>query len=83
MYLQFVSQCSEFCRHNPLSCFSANVYCRKHIFPYRLSPETFGYASYSGTIVVAAFGKDAVRIPAGLLVSFTEGSRVFSRVLLT
>jgi len=39
----FVSQSSEFCRHNPFCCFSTSVYCCKHIFRYRLSPETFGY----------------------------------------
>jgi hypothetical protein len=39
-----VSQCSEFCRHNPLCCFSTSVYCRcRCLFRYRLSPETFGY----------------------------------------
>jgi hypothetical protein len=38
-----VSQSGEFCRHNPLCCFSTNVYCYKGIFRYRLSPETFGY----------------------------------------
>jgi hypothetical protein len=39
----FVSQYSKFCRHNPLCCFSTSVYFCKHIFRYRLSPETFGY----------------------------------------
>jgi len=34
LYRYFVSQSSEFCRHNPLYC------C---LFLYRLSPETFGY----------------------------------------
>jgi len=38
-----VSQSSEFCRHNPLCCFSTSVYCCKRMFRYRLSPETFGY----------------------------------------
>jgi hypothetical protein len=38
----FVSQSSEFCRYNPLCCFSS-VYCCC-LFLYRLSPETFGYA---------------------------------------
>jgi len=38
-----VNQSSEFCSHNPICCFSAGVYCCKHIFCYRLSPETFGY----------------------------------------
>jgi len=45
LYRYFVSQSSEFCRHNPLCCFSTNVYycC---LFRYRLSPETFGYTLY-------------------------------------
>jgi hypothetical protein len=42
----FVSQCSEFCRHNTLCCISTSVYCCKRIFRYRISPETFGYTSY-------------------------------------
>jgi hypothetical protein len=42
LYRQFVSQSSEFCRHNLLCCFSTSVYscC---LFRYRLSAETFGY----------------------------------------
>jgi hypothetical protein len=43
LYRYFMSQSSEFCRHNPLCCFSMNVYCCKRIFRYRLSAETFGY----------------------------------------
>jgi hypothetical protein len=39
----FVSQSSEFCRHNPLCCFSTSIYCCKCMFCYRLSPETFRY----------------------------------------
>jgi hypothetical protein len=42
LYRYFVSQSSEFCRHNPLCCFSTSVYCYC-LFRYRLSPETFGY----------------------------------------
>jgi hypothetical protein len=42
LYHCFVSQSSEFCRHNPLCCFSANVYCCC-LFRYRLNPENFGY----------------------------------------
>jgi hypothetical protein len=38
-----MSQSSEFCRHNPLCCFSTSVYCCKCIFCYRFSPETFEY----------------------------------------
>jgi len=44
LYRYFVSQSTEFCLHNPLSCSSTNVYCCKCIFRYRLSPESFGYA---------------------------------------
>jgi hypothetical protein len=40
LYRYFVSQSSEFFRHNPLCCFLTSVYC---LFRYRLSPETFGY----------------------------------------
>jgi len=41
LYRYFVSQSSEFFRHNSLCCFSLSVYfC---LFRYRLSPETFGY----------------------------------------
>jgi hypothetical protein len=43
VYRCFVSQSSEFCRHNPLCCFSTSVYCCKRIFRYRNSPKTFGY----------------------------------------
>jgi hypothetical protein len=38
-----VSQFSDFCRQNPLCCFSTSVCCCKRVFRYRLSPETFGY----------------------------------------
>jgi hypothetical protein len=46
----FVSQSSEFCRHNPLCCFSTSVYCCQRIFRYRLSPETFRYTLVYGRI---------------------------------
>jgi hypothetical protein len=42
LYRYFVSQSSEFCRHNPLCCLSTSVYFCKPIFRYRLSPENFG-----------------------------------------
>jgi hypothetical protein len=42
LYRYLVSQSSEFCRHNPLCCFSTSVCCCC-LFRYRLSPETFGY----------------------------------------
>jgi hypothetical protein len=39
-----MSQSSEFCRHNPLCCFSTSVYCGCCcLFRYQLRPETFGY----------------------------------------
>jgi hypothetical protein len=41
LYRYFVSQPSDFCRHNTLCCFSKIVCCC--LFRYRLSPETFGY----------------------------------------
>jgi hypothetical protein len=47
----FVSQSSEFCRHNPLCCFSTSVYFCKRIFRYRLSPETFGYSLVLRTVL--------------------------------
>jgi len=33
-YRYFMSLSSEFCRHNPLYCFSTSVYCYKLIFRY-------------------------------------------------
>jgi len=35
----FVSQSSEFCRHNPLCCFSTSSIKCKRMFRYWLSPE--------------------------------------------
>jgi hypothetical protein len=43
LYRYFVSQSSEFCRHNPLYCFLTSKTKGKRIFRYLLSPETFGY----------------------------------------
>jgi len=48
LYRYFVSQCSEFCGHNPLCCFSTSVCCCCCcccccLFRHLLSPETFGY----------------------------------------
>jgi hypothetical protein len=42
LYRYFVSQSSEFCRHNPLCCFSTSDTKGTCIFSYRLSPKTFG-----------------------------------------
>jgi len=43
LYRYFVRQSSEFCRHNPLCCFSTSSSKGKRVFRYRLNPETFGY----------------------------------------
>jgi hypothetical protein len=43
LYRNFMSQSSEFCRHNPLCCFSTSNTKGKRTYLYRLSPETFGY----------------------------------------
>jgi hypothetical protein len=42
-----MSQSSEFCRLNPLCCFSTSVYCYWCLLRHRLSPETFGYTYLS------------------------------------
>jgi len=43
LYGCFMSQSREFCRYNPLCCFSTGVCCCW--LCYRLSPETFWYIS--------------------------------------
>jgi hypothetical protein len=43
LYRYFVSQSSEFCSHNTLCCFLTSNTKDKHIFRYRLTPETFEY----------------------------------------
>jgi hypothetical protein len=50
LYRYFVSQSSEFGRHNPLCCFSTSVYCC--LFCYGLSPETLGYTLVFMLIVI-------------------------------
>jgi hypothetical protein len=42
-----VSQSNEFCRHNPLCCFSMSIYFCKRIFRYRLCPENLDTPSYT------------------------------------
>jgi hypothetical protein len=44
LYRYSVSQSSEFCRRNPLCYFLTSNTKGKHMFLYRLSPETFGHA---------------------------------------
>jgi len=62
LYHCFVSQSSEFCRHNPLCCFSTSVYYyyyyhhhhhhhHHHCLFRWLSPGTFGY-----TLVWTSYG---------------------------
>jgi len=50
------SQSSEFCRHNPLGCFSTSVYC---CLFYQLSPETFGYIHVHAGIFLTTEEKQA------------------------
>jgi hypothetical protein len=52
-----VSIFHEFCRHNPLCCFSTSVCCCCCSFRYRLSPETFGY------IYILYMSRNKVRLP--------------------
>jgi len=49
LYRYSASQSSEFCRHNPLRCFSTSVYCCC-LLRYPLSPETFGYSLVVGRL---------------------------------
>jgi hypothetical protein len=43
LYRYFVSRFSKFCRHNPLCCFSTNVYC-KRVFRYHSVRKLSGYS---------------------------------------
>jgi hypothetical protein len=43
LYRYFMSQYSEFCRHDTFMLFLNECYCYCCLFRYRLSPETFGY----------------------------------------
>jgi hypothetical protein len=55
LYRYFVSQSSEFRRHNPLCCFLTSNTKGKLVFRYRFNPETFGY-----TLVIQV---DVIHIP--------------------
>jgi hypothetical protein len=60
MYRYFVTQSSEFCRHNTLCCSSMSVcFC---LFRYRLSPETFGYTLVFKSIVLAFASKEWIQM---------------------
>jgi hypothetical protein len=52
LYRYFVSQSSEFYRHNPLRCFLTSSTKGKRVFRYRLSPETFGYTLVCESVTV-------------------------------
>jgi hypothetical protein len=60
LYLYFVSQNSEICRHNPVSCFSTIFCCC--LFPYRLYPEILDKPLYtsreSSVITLTGYGLD-------------------------
>jgi hypothetical protein len=47
LYRCFVSQSSEFCRHNPLCCFSTSVYCYFAIDSVRKLLDILSYISDS------------------------------------
>jgi hypothetical protein len=49
-----MSQSSEFCRHNPLCCYSASVYCYKRIFRYDSVRKLLDTPSY----IVCAVARD-------------------------
>jgi len=62
LYRYFVGQSSEFCRHNPLCCFSMSNTKGKHIVYYQLSPETSGYTLIaSGEETTNAHAKRSLR----------------------
>jgi hypothetical protein len=78
LYRYFVSQSSEFGRHNPLCCFSTSVYFCKHLFPYRLSPDTFGYTRGGWEFslhhrVQNGSGAHSASYPMGTRVSYLGG----------
>jgi len=50
LYRYFVSQSSEFYRHNTFCCFPTRAYCCKRMFRYRLSPESSGYTLLSSCV---------------------------------
>jgi hypothetical protein len=55
LYRYFLSQSSEFCRHNTLWRFSTSNSKGKRIFRYRLGPEAFGYTFiYTVAITITA-----------------------------
>jgi hypothetical protein len=80
LYRYFVSQYSEFCRHNPLCCFSTRVYCCERIFRYRLSLEILDTPSYITDALIVRFLKFVDRF--GPLHSITKTADYFEIVLL-
>jgi hypothetical protein len=57
LYRYFVSQSSEFCRHNPLCCFSTSVYCCKRIFRYDSVRKLLDTRSCKQMIILKLYGR--------------------------
>jgi len=70
LYRYFVSQSSEFCRHNPLCCFSTNACC--YLLRYQLSPENLDAHSYT---------KFKFNNKNGVVYSISEYTGFYRRVL--
>jgi len=51
LYRYFVSQSSEFCRHNPLCYFLMSVYCCSCLFRYNLVRKLLDTPSYANVVV--------------------------------
>jgi hypothetical protein len=75
LYRCFVSQSSDFCRHNSFCCFSTSV-CYCCLFHYRLSPETFGY-----TLVHASVRHGVTFVRVSVIYQLQEWNRSISILL--
>jgi hypothetical protein len=79
-----MSQSSEFCRHNPLCCFSTSVYYYyKRIFRYWLSLETFGYTLVHPDQVWALSAVRATVATAGVVTHSTAMAHTLRQILRT
>jgi hypothetical protein len=63
----FVSQSSEFCRHNPLCCFSTSVYCWSIYYIIDsvrklLDIPTYNVSEHNKPFVVSKFGLDVAEV---------------------
>jgi hypothetical protein len=77
LYRYFVSQSSEFCRNNPLCCFSTGDYYCCCLFRYRLSPETFGYTLILFTVFIHIGGSFLSRIVMYILRSVQNQTQIY------